>query len=170
MFLKRPTGYKPYCVQQPISTLGMSCYNPTRSQEPGPLFNIKMSSYQYRKSHHGDTRVVRSFISTVGFLIQGTWRHQMETFSALLAICAGNSPVTGEFPSQRPVTWSFDVFLDLHLNKPLNKQSWGWWFETSSHSLWHRCNEDVFILNHPQEVSLNARNLLHCSHKSCRLF
>ena len=35
------------------------------------------------------------------------WRHQMETFSALLAICAGNSPVTGEFPAQRPVTWSF---------------------------------------------------------------
>ena len=32
------------------------------------------------------------------------WRHQMETFSALLALCAGNSPVTREFPSQRPVT------------------------------------------------------------------
>ena len=43
------------------------------------------------------------------------WRHQMETFSALLALCAGNSPVTGEFPSQRPVTWSFDVFFDLSL-------------------------------------------------------
>ena len=43
------------------------------------------------------------------------WRHQMETFSALLALCAGNSPVTGEFPSQRPVTRSFDVFFDLCL-------------------------------------------------------
>ena len=43
------------------------------------------------------------------------WRHQMETFSALLAICAGNSPVPGEFPAQRPVTRSFDVFFDLHL-------------------------------------------------------
>ena len=51
------------------------------------------------------------------------WRHQMETFSALLAICAGNSPVPGEFPSQRPVTRSFDVFFDLRLNKPLSKQS-----------------------------------------------
>ena len=40
------------------------------------------------------------------------WRHQMKTFSALLAICAGNSPVPGEFPAQRPVTWSFDVFFD----------------------------------------------------------
>ena len=34
----------------------------------------------------------------------------METFSALLAICAGNSPVPGEFPAQRPVTRSFGVF------------------------------------------------------------
>ena len=45
----------------------------------------------------------------------------METFSALLAICAGNSPVTGEFLTQRPVTRSFDVFFDLHLNKRLSK-------------------------------------------------
>ena len=41
----------------------------------------------------------------------------METFSALLDICAGNSPVPGEFPAQRPVTRSFDVFFDLRLNK-----------------------------------------------------
>ena len=58
------------------------------------------------------------------------WRHQMEAFSALLAICAGNSPVPGEFPTQRPVTRSFDVFFDLRLNKPLSKQWWGWWFKT----------------------------------------
>ena len=41
------------------------------------------------------------------------WRHKMETFSALLAICAGNSPVTDEVLAQRPVTRSFDVFFDL---------------------------------------------------------
>ena len=29
---------------------------------------------------------------------------QIETFSAVLALCAENSPVTGEFSSQRPVT------------------------------------------------------------------
>ena len=68
------------------------------------------------------------------------WRHQMETFSALLAFCAGNSPVPGEFPAQRPVTRSFDVFVDLRLNKRLSKQWWGWWFETSSCSLWRHCN------------------------------
>ena len=44
------------------------------------------------------------------------WHHHMETFSTLLAICEGNSPVTGEFPTQRPVTRSFDVFFDPHLN------------------------------------------------------
>ena len=54
------------------------------------------------------------------------WRHQMETFTALLALCAGNSPVTGEFPLQRPVTRSIDVSVDLRLNKQLNKQSGDW--------------------------------------------
>ena len=70
------------------------------------------------------------------------WHHQMETFSALLAICAGNSPVTGEFPAQRSVTRSFDVFIDLRLNKWLSTQSWGWWFETLSRPLWRHCNGD----------------------------
>ena len=69
------------------------------------------------------------------------WRHQMETFSALLAICVGNSPVTGEFPSQRPVTRNFDVFFDLCLNKRLCKQSRRRWFETSSRSLGRHCND-----------------------------
>ena len=60
----------------------------------------------------------------------------MEKFS----FCAGNSRVTGEFPTQRPVTRSFDVFFDLRLNKLLIKQCWGWWFETPSHPLWRYCN------------------------------
>ena len=68
-------------------------------------------------------------------LLSTWWRHQMETFSTLLAICAGNSPVPGELPAQRPVKRSFDVFFDLRLNKQLSKQSWGWWFETPSRPL-----------------------------------
>ena len=71
---------------------------------------------------------------------QTWWRHQMETFSALLAISAGNSPVPGEFPTQRPVTRSFDVYFDLRLNKRLCKQSWGWWFETLLCPLWRHSN------------------------------
>ena len=69
------------------------------------------------------------------------WRHKMVTFSALLAICAGTSSVTGEFPAQRPMTRSFDVFFDLHLNKRLSKQSWSWWFETKSRPSWRHCIE-----------------------------
>ena len=68
------------------------------------------------------------------------WRHPMETLSALLAICVGNSAVPGEFPTQRPVTRSFDVFFDLRLNKRLRKQSWCWWFETLSRPSWRHCN------------------------------
>ena len=63
------------------------------------LYQIHPTSYSFR----GD-KCVRSW-----------WRHQMETFSALLALYAGNSPVTGEFPAQRAVTWSFDIFFDLRL-------------------------------------------------------
>ena len=68
------------------------------------------------------------------------WRHQMETFSTLLAFYEGNPPVTGGFPSQRPVTRGFDVFFDLRLNKRLSKQSRRWWFETPSRSLWRHRN------------------------------
>ena len=59
------------------------------------------------------------------------WRHQMESFSAFLAVCQGNTPVTGGFPSQRPVTRSFDIFFDLRQNNR--------WFETPSRSVWRHC-------------------------------
>ena len=64
------------------------------------------------------------------------WLHQMETFSALLDLCEGNSLITGEFPSQRSVTGSFGVFFDLRLNKRFSKQSRRRRFETPSRSLW----------------------------------
>ena len=60
----------------------------------------------------------------------------METFYVLLALCAGISPVTGEFPAQRPVTRSFDVFFDLHLKN-------GWVSNREAgdlSSLWRHCN------------------------------
>ena len=85
------------------------------------------------------------------------WRHQMEAFSSLLALCVGNSPVTGEFPSQRPVTRSFDVFFDLRLNKALSKQSWGWWFETPPYLLWRHCNVKVMSTS---AVYSNSQNIL----------
>ena len=91
------------------------------------------------------------------------WRHQMETLSALLAICAGNSPVPGESPAQRPVTRSFDVFFDLCLNKRLREQSWGWLFETLSHAFWRHCN----VLRHEAAVIrttiMGRRSILSCN-------
>ena len=44
------------------------------------------------------------------------WWNAMEALSPSLALCEKSS-VTGEYPSQRPVTWCFDVFFDLRLNK-----------------------------------------------------
>ena len=82
----------------------------------------------------------------------------METFSALLAICAGNSPVPGEFPAKRPVTRSFDVFFDLRLNKRLSEQSWGWWFETLSRPLWRHCNGVDCNVTTDESVNLNFGN------------
>ena len=92
------------------------------------------------------------------------WLHQMETFSALLAICAGNSPVPSEFPAQRPVTRGFDVFFDLRLNKRLSKQSWCRWFETLSCPLWRHCN-DICRAN---DIVRNFRWGLSISHDTSR--
>ena len=71
------------------------------------------------------------------------WRHQMETFSALLALCAGNSSVTGEFSSKRASNGGFGVFCDVSLNKRLNKQPSRWWFEIPVCSLWRYCNVSI---------------------------
>ena len=74
--------------------------------------------------------------------------------------------VTREFPTQRPMTWSFDVFFDLWLNKQLSKQLWSWWFEMPLRSLWHHCN--VFkkqwicwwfqVLWHSCDITIMANN------------
>ena len=58
-----------------------------------------------------------------------------------VTLCEEIPSVTGEFPSQRPVTQSFDVFFDLRLNKRLSKKSTHRWFETPLCPLWRHCNE-----------------------------
>ena len=68
------------------------------------------------------------------------WKH----FRVTGSLC-GKFTVPGDFPAQRPVTRSFDVFFDLRPNKRLNKQPWGWWFETPSWSLWRQCNDCTLI-------------------------
>ena len=71
---------------------------------------------------------LRDLIAATVLVISIWWIQQMETFPALLALFAGNSPVTIEFPSQRLMTRSFDVLFDVRPNRQLSKQSWGWWF------------------------------------------
>ena len=74
----------------------------------------------------------------VCFLDISWWRHQMETFSAFLAFCAGNSPANSPHKGQRRGALMFSLICAL--NKRLSKQSWDWWFETPSRSLWRYCN------------------------------
>ena len=83
----------------------------------------------------------------------------METFSALLALCARNSLVTGESPSQSPVTRSFDIFFDLRLKKRLSKQSRRRWFETPLRSLWRHCNVNLTACSQALAIGLKMRYL-----------
>ena len=85
-------------------------------------------------------------VLAVLYAIHGAITYQMGPFPALLALREGNPPVTGGFPSQRPVTHSFDVFFYLCQNKCLNKQLRCWWFETPLRSIWCNC-DDLIILN-----------------------
>ena len=43
------------------------------------------------------------------------WRHQIDTFSTLLALCAGDSPFYPQNPSKRPMARSLDVSFDMKL-------------------------------------------------------
>ena len=98
------------------------------------VFSFQINIRAQHNNKHMSTDWPKSMWDEHSQDTKGTWwRHQMETFSALLVICAGNAPVPGEFPAQRPVTRSFGVFFYLHQNKRLRKQSWSWWFET----LWY---------------------------------
>ena len=91
-----------------------------------------------------------------------SWRrHQMETFSTLLALCEGNPLVNGGFPSQRPMPRSFNVFFDLRLKKWLNRQSRCRWFEKPSRSLWYHCNADsTWLIIHVNETNVIMMQLV----------
>ena len=96
-----------------------------------PMLGLVNSMYMICWSYEDFALVVK---------IETWWRDQMETFSVLVALCPGNSPVTGEFPAQRPATRCLDAFFDMRLNKRLSKQSLGWWPETPSRPLWRHCS------------------------------
>ena len=66
----------------------------------------------------------------------------------------------GEFPAQRPVTWSFDIFFDLRPNKRLSKQSWGWWFLTLLCPLWRHSNASSWAANWTPGTRVSWRDIL----------
>ena len=63
----------------------------------------------------------------------------------------------GEFPVERPVTRSFDVFFHLRLNKRLSKQPWGWWFETPGWSLWRHLMREHLWTQFSFPVEMRSR-------------
>ena len=121
---------------------------------------LYMYAWQYSKAHI----IIHNCNDLNGFNVydDSLWRHKIETFSALLAICAGNSPVTGEFHAQRPVTRNFDVFFDLRLNKRLSEQWWGRWLETSSHPLWRHSNVKLWHVCKFHIRHTHMRSRLRC--------
>ena len=102
-------------------------------------FEYNWNKFSLKKTLYVVCKLVVIFSRPLSVNLMMT-RHQMETCSSLLVICVGNSPGSGEFPAQSPVTRSFDVSFDRCLNKRLRKHSWGWWFETLSRPLWRHCN------------------------------
>ena len=79
--------------------------------------------------------------------VGSTFTYSNSNFRIFMTSSNGNifrvtGPICGEIPAQRPVTRSFDVFLDLRLNKRLSKHSWGWWSGTPSRSLRRHPNEE----------------------------
>ena len=116
----------------------------------------------FRLPHYGLARYHRMMTSSNGNIFRVTG-----------PLC-GEFTGPGEFPTQRPVTRSFDVFFDLRLNKRLSKQPWGWWFETPSWSLWCQCNGTcpfVWSLidrpqanNHKINICRTVFDFLPCAH------
>ena len=137
-----------------------------------------MSTNLCRKSHCGDKMDIRSSYLDNGISYTGKmaslywtnpdysvmsyqyhscwchdawWRHQMETFSTLLAICAGNSPVPGEFPSQRPVTRSVNVLICVWINDWVNNRE-------ASDLRCYRAHYDVIVMYHQWPLLLTWFN------------
>ena len=90
-------------------------------------------------------------------------------------VCAGNSPVNGEFPAQRPVTRNFDVFFNLRRNKWLSVKWWGWWFETPSRLLWRQEKKLTFretdsVKSHPMYFFIQVKCPCSCRMRRRRYF
>ena len=84
---------------------------------------IKENSNTVRHLIMGQIITTQNLVAIKEVRHAGQRRHQMETFSPLLALCEENSPVTGDFPSQKPITRSFDVLFDMRLDNPNHRDA-----------------------------------------------
>ena len=81
--------------------------------------------------------IINNILQTTSYTLPSEFSNMMTSSNGnIFRVIVGEFTGPGEFPTQRPVTRSFDVFFDLRLNKRLSKQPWGWWFEVPSWSLW----------------------------------
>ena len=112
----------------------------SRWQEEKSNKNDSSASAQFGQ-HNNNSKDKQESAREIQVIPQSPWWcHQRETFSALLVLWEGNSPVTGEFPSQRPVTRSFEVFFDLRLKSGcINNRDVG---DLRS----HRAHYDVIVM------------------------
>ena len=102
----------------------------------------------------GNTTVIFTYLGN-SHRPMSWWHHIMEIVSALLAVCEGNPPGTGGFPSQRTGNTGFDVTFDVSLNKRLNKPSSSRWFGTPWGLLWRHC------IRVPQSIVRTQNNYSH---------
>ena len=107
------------------SAIGLLRTNSVKFASKYKYFPLRTFAWKYRLQSGGHFLSLNAIaLIRAGVVIKRAsftwWRHH-ETFSALLALCAGDSPVTDEFPAQRPMTQSFDGFFYLRLNKQLSK-------------------------------------------------
>ena len=101
----------------------------------------KSTLFRENRYEHGCTKNSRT--NEMGNSDVHLWEHYYMMTSSNGSISRVTGPLcreftgSGDFPTQRPVTRSFNVFFDLRLSK----QSWGWWFEAPSCPLWRHRNE-----------------------------
>ena len=95
--------------------------------------------------------------------VNSWWRHQRKHFPRYWSFVRGihRSSVNSSHKGQWREALIFS--LSCALNKRLSKQSWGWWFETPSRSLWRHCNENrrcgvklLYMLYKKYAISKNA--------------
>ena len=107
------------------------------------LKNIVINSYGTSQNMHMITILCMLLSFDCSSTHEVTLRYQMSSNGNIFHVTGhlcGEFTGPGQFPTQRPVTWSFDVVLDLHLKKRLSKQWWGWWLEMLLHPLWSHRN------------------------------